>query len=642
MQQKQDELLGRTNDLILKLKDFESDDPLRFDRVSLAGREKVLRIVLDGRVARNPNEHVTIQVCSPLQRLLAPELDNDEEIKQRSLPEPNTFFLRMAQVHELRRALVQMVATTEVADYIMNSGQNGNPEYEVARLAKTHDVAEYRRAVSHYLDQAVRQGMLFFRGTAYYLEQGENAQTAVRSALSQLLPLIFARFNDLPHRIHDDTRAVRDALNNVVSNPDLVALKIYKNDGTLNEGNPLLSTLRSRIPLEQAGLGMLSADQLRQELEKPPFGWDSSCVKIGLALLLRASACHLVEGGKTYTDPSHPDVLQMLTKEQRFKALRVQALRTEIEMPELLEIRGYIDTIFDVKLPLVMATLNDKLKEQLYTLHTQALDLENWAKVARCSLPLAFESGTSLVAELIESNAPNVRLPHFKREWETLLNYQKLTQELTHFKATHGNEYVEVLRFFTSMVNVENPPEAIHAFQHSWRALDKERAAPDFARWSTQLQSYHAARQALTDQVAILQHAAQQELAELTSSLPKRVQEAGLPETEVDGALAELQALLQPLPEHIEQHSATLSEARALRSTLMSQRMRLSSTLREIQMRYQTAAAPPAPPQEVKLHWSTLLGTCRISSPDDLKQVLESLQRQVYPELEQHHIVIID
>lgn len=92
---KQNELVNQTHDLISKLKEFEGDDALRFDRVpisGMAGREKVLRLMLDGKVIRNPSEHVTIQVYSPLQRIIAPEINSDEEIKQRSQQDQNSFF----------------------------------------------------------------------------------------------------------------------------------------------------------------------------------------------------------------------------------------------------------------------------------------------------------------------------------------------------------------------------------------------------------------------------------------------------------------------------------------------------------------------------------------------------------------------
>lgn len=642
IQNRQSELSSRTSDLIAKLRDFGDEEPLRFDRVSLTGHEKLLRIVLDGSNLRGGDRAVTIQVYSPLQCLIAPELTNDEEIKQRSQREQNTFFLRMANVPELRTLLAQLMATEEIIELVMRGGQDGNPEYDVARQAKQHDVAEYRRSVVYALGRAVREGLLFFRGTPYYLRDGNNAVEAVRNALSQLLPLIYARFSDLPYRILKEERAVKAALEGKTADSDLEGLKVYKKDGTLNEGNPLLSTLRSRIPLEKDGTGPVSADLLRQELDQPPFGWDLSCVKVGLALLLRASACHLIDGGTTYTDPSRPEVLLMLTKEQRFKSVRVLGLRPDLSIPELQEIRGYIETIFSVKPQIVMATLNDKLKEQLQLLQSQAREIENWAKTAQCPLPLAFESGSSLVAELLESNAANVRLPHFMREWETVLNYQKLTRELLQFKAEHGSAYVEGRNFFTSMVNVDNPPEDIYSFLQYWRALEKERTATDAARWSSLLQSYYTARQALTDQIAALQQAAQQELATLEEALPQRVQSAGIPNAEIEGVIAELSQLFAPLRARTAQIPVTLSDAKALKSALMNQRLTLSSKLREIQERYQPADAEQAQPQEIQMTWRNLLGTRRISSPADLQKIIDTLQRYVYPELEQQHTVIIE
>ena len=83
----------------LKEKDLAAgDDALRFDQVpisGMAGRSKLLRLMLDGSVLRNNSEHVTVQVYSPLQQIIAPEIGNHEEMKQRSRQDPNSFFLRM-------------------------------------------------------------------------------------------------------------------------------------------------------------------------------------------------------------------------------------------------------------------------------------------------------------------------------------------------------------------------------------------------------------------------------------------------------------------------------------------------------------------------------------------------------------------
>jgi len=648
VQAKQEELLYRTNDLILKLKERDlapGDDALRFDQVpvsGMAGRTKLLRLMLDGSVLRNQSEHVTIQVYSPLQQIIAPEIGSDEEMKQRSRQEPNSFFLRMEKVPELRYALAQVAATEEVADQIMNGGMTSDPEYEVAKQARSHDVAEYRRDVRYYLAKAVRNGILFFRGTAYYPTDGDNAGAVVRNSLSQLLPQIYSRFSDLPHHIRDDARAVKDALNNVTSNSDLVALKVYKADGTLNEGNPLLSTLRSRIPLAGDDLGMVTAEQLQFDLEKPPFGWDGNCVKVGLALLLRASACQLVENGNIHTDPSSSAVLNLLTKAQLYKTVRVQGIRTEISSKELQEIRGYIETIFGVKPALVMAIMNDKLKEQLQAQQRQALDIENWANTAMCPLPLQFESGKSLSQELLDSNAPNVRLPHFMREWETLLEYATLLRALGRFRSEHGTEFVNVRSFFNNMVNVDNPPDEVRNFVQSWRVLEKERTFTDPVRWSELTQAYHTAQQALTNQIQTLQQEAQKELRELEASLPKRVEEVGIPADDVDDVITELHTLLRPAQDRIERPAPTIAEARTMKTAIISNRMDVSKKIMEIRGRYQTSEEPSAQPEEVYMNWRNILGQRRITSPDDLKPIIESLQRHVYTELEQHHIIIIE
>ncbi len=648
VQARQEELLNRTHDLIMKLRERDlasGDDALRIDHVpvsGMAGREKLLRLMLDGSVLRNQSEHVTIQVYSPLQQIIAPEIGNDEEMKQRSRQDPDSFFLRMEKVPELRYSLAQAAATEEIADQIMNGGMTSDPEYEVAKQARSHDVAEYKRDVRYYLARAVRNGIIFFRGTAYYPTDGDNASAAIRNSLSQLLPQIYSRFSDLPHHIRDDARAVKDALNNVTSNSDLVGLKVYKADGTLNEGNPLLSTLRSRIPLAGDDMGMVSAEQLQQDLEKPPFGWDGNCVKVGLALLLRASACHLIENGHVHTDPSNPTVLNLLTKAQLYKTVRVQGIRTEIGIRELQEIRGYVETIFGVKPALVTAIMNDKLKEQLQTMQKQAQDIEIWANIAMCPLPLQFESGNSLTQELLDSNAPNVRLPHFMREWEILLEYVKLLRNLSSFKVEHGREFVDVRGFFNNMLYVDNPPEGVRNFVQSWRVLEKERTFTDLGRWSELMQAYHTAQQALTNQIHTLQQEAQKALGELEASLPKKVEEVGIPADDVDAVIIELQALLQPARDRIERSGPTIAEARTMQTAIISNRMDISRKVMEIRARYQTSEELPAQPEEIYMSWRNILGPQRIVSPDDLKPIIESLQRRIYTELEQDHIIIIE
>src|SRR5207248_7098476 len=245
------------------------------------------------------------------------------------------------------------------------AGQTNTAEVEVAQQARQVDLPSYKNEVRRLLAQAVRGGTIFFRGSYYQLLDGEGAGDAVRSALSQILPNIYSRFSEVTYRLFNEETAVKAALGGNTTNTDLKNLGVYKNDGTLNDSHALISTLRGSLPQASDDQAAIPADQLRGKFERPPFGWDGNCIKVGLALLLRASACRLIANGGTITDPNAPEALQFLTREQSFKTLRVQGIRTDLGLPQLQAIRGYMQTIFGIKAPLVAATLNNALGEQL-------------------------------------------------------------------------------------------------------------------------------------------------------------------------------------------------------------------------------------------------------------------------------------
>jgi hypothetical protein len=339
VRERMEELLAQTWLLSQHFKKYDDDDALRFDRVSVAGitgREKLLRLEIDNRPVRNPSELVTMRVYSPLQYILDSEIMDDEVLKQRSLQESNNIIFRMADVRLLRRALALAVATAEVVERVMTLGQGGDAEREIAKQIRQKDLPLYETRVRQLLAQAVRSGLLFFRGSAYDLIDGESAREAVRNTLSFLLPKIYARFNEVSHRVLYEETAIKAALSGNTSQSDLQALGVYSADGTLNENHPLLSALRGRLPQAEDDRGTISADQLRSEFERPPFGWDRNCIKIGLALLLRNATCRFLVNNHYLTDPSHQEAVQALTKEQRFKALRVQGMRSELSNQELI------------------------------------------------------------------------------------------------------------------------------------------------------------------------------------------------------------------------------------------------------------------------------------------------------------------
>ena len=59
---------------------------------------------------------------------------------------------------------------------------------------------------------------------------------------------------------------MRAALSHNTSNADLRALGVYRADGELNQGHPLLAALRSQLPLADQDQEPINAGDLRKQL----------------------------------------------------------------------------------------------------------------------------------------------------------------------------------------------------------------------------------------------------------------------------------------------------------------------------------------------------------------------------------------
>jgi hypothetical protein len=639
-------------DLSQQLKFFEKDDALRFGQVPMQGqpgREKLVKVELDWGIVYYQNESVRVRVFTPLQYYLDRDLEDDATMRQKSNQDPNTFFFRLGQSKNLHRALARFVATREAVDEVLSSPAGNDPEKRVALQAREKDLPVYERDVRYYLGQSVEEGKIFLRGSSYDLADGDNPQEMVRNTLKHFLfGTIYTLFQNVPHRISNEATAVKAALSGNTTHPDLVALKIYNSDGTLNESSALISTLKGMLPLDEEGRGTVSAEELRQRIEQPPYGWDGHAVRIGLALLLRVSQCRLQENSAYLSDPQNPDVAEALTKASRFKALRVQGVRSDLKGPELQEIRGYIQDVFGLsKLSVAAPTLNSVLDEQFKSLQEQALLLKEWAATAVCPLPAGFGAGHDLVEEMLNETAAAVRLPHFKSEWQAVALYRQLLQDLTGFKNEHGQLYIQIREFFSLMSYIEEAPDAVKTFLADWRVLRDEQAITNASRWNDLLTTYRAASQAHAEQTASMVQEVCVGEARLRAELVAQLASAGLPAEHLGAEQANLEQTtgLQRLQADLAQSTIGYTEARRLRGELAKARVNLPVYIREARLRYQPqpAAQPPVPRPEVHIAWHSLLGEhLLISSLSDLEQALRELRRSLENELADGRIVILD
>ena len=622
-------LRDNTNELIQALKDYDSDPALGFADVSLAGRDLKLRQVIDTRVVRNPAAAVTLQVSSPFQRVLDPDIGDDAKMKQRSLASATTLLVRLAAVPDFRDALSLAMATALEADMVISGVQYTEPEKAVAREAKARDLPSNRAEVQRLLALSVRGADIFFNGNQFSLV-ADGTANAVRATLSQpqLIPTIYSRFSELPHRIVNEEAAVKAALSGNATNPDLQALAIYKADGTVNEAHPLLSTLRGRLPLAEKDLPPIPADELRQLIEQPPFGWDPNAAKVGLAVLLRGSACRLVDNGRYITDPAAPDAARLLSKDQPFRSLRVQGVQGDLDTPTLKRVRETLESLFGTtRLPLVAATLHNELGTSLNALATRAKEIVDWAATAHCPLPNASAAGRDVAQELAAIGSPAPRLREFLEQAATLQAYVTLLGSLEVFRAAHAADFGAFRDFYNRMLNASLGLPELDAFIKNWQTLTVEATVTDAARWREIEASHAAAQQALSRSAVALHEQTAQELAAVEARLPDDLRKAGVPNDMFDEELQRLMAKFSNVRYRLQPSSTDAIAARSAHTALQSAKLELVPTLHELKRTY----APTTSIDVVRIGWQELLGTARIATAGELEAAIVSLRTQVEP-----------
>jgi len=636
VRERQGELESRSYELIQALKEFEGAEAFRFDQPAIAGgREIPLRLEIDERIVRNPIASATVRVYSPLQRALDPAIGDDATLNQRSNGEPNSIIVRLADAPELRKKLALVLATDQVAEETLNAAPNG-AEAEVARQARQNDLPSFRADVRRLLAQSVRSATLFFRGSSYQLAAGDSPAEAVRATLAQLLPQIYPRFADVPRRIVNEETAVRAALAGTTANSDLQELGVYKADKSINEAHVLLTTLRGELPVEGQDMLPALAEQVRAKLAGPPFGWDGNCVKVGLALLLRCSGCKLIDNGQPVTDPTSPEAFQLLTREQRFKNLRVVAVRGTLTMPEQLQIRTALEEIFRVKSSLVPATLNATLGEGLEAVTSRAAGLRTWANAAHCPLPLPFESGLSRAGDLATVAAPTVRLQRFLEQTDALRQWAALVEALETFRREHGSEFGEVRDYANRMVYLDVPAPELRRFLQDWQALTNERSVTEAARWNELTVAYRAAREALSRQATSWRDDSATELAKLEAALPEQVAASGVPAEQVEDELSRLREALAPTRQRLEEADSDIAAVREARNTLVAAQLDLSRMLRELQTRY-----APEPESAAGGDGGANDRTLRIPPEEDLESALSGLRQRLQTYRDQGKTVVV-
>ena len=629
------------HELMTALRAYAGDDAFRFDQVTLAGRDIGFKLDLDGQIVRGASAHVPLRVTSQFQRIFDPTIADDTAMRQRANRTQDEVFVRLAEVPGLSAELALALATERVAQEVIDAPTlTDTPEKNIARAARQQDLESYKSKVRRLLGQAVLNATVFFRGTSYDLAPGAGAGAAMRALLAELLPQLYPRLIDLPQRITNVETAVKAALNNNTTNSDLQSLGIFRADGMLNDAHVLISTLRSRLPTDEQYQQSLPADALRTEFERPPFGWHGDVAKVGIALLLRAASCRLVDNSRTIADPADPDALLALTKDARFRTLRVQGVKSELTNDDLKAFRAAAQALFGetpggVKLTLIAPTLHTTIGAELKLFAERATRVLDWSTTARCPLPATIESGRAQIQELLNATTPQARLPRFGEQAETLKQLLRSLEQVEHFRMHHEQEYGNLREFRTQHLHDDGGIAEVRRFVADWQTLVSARTLTDPQRWSELVDSYRAAHQAQQQSAIQWRDEVRASEARFAREIDAQLRSVGVPDTAI---VAEAVTLGTPYAALAQQAADNLdfAAARSMLAGLTTANLKTQQRLAELRVQYQPAV------RSTQLRLGDLTRGRTLTSTAEIDALLNDLRDQLRRALDDHQSITLE
>jgi hypothetical protein len=295
-----------------------------------------------------------------------------------------------------------------------------------------------------------------------------------------------------------------------------------------------------------------------------------------------------------------------------------------------------MEVIFGSKPDLVAATMSNRLGQELTQVAGRAQAVRQWAGTAQCPLPVEFESGSSVVTELLNTAAANARLKQFADEWSRLNQFAEQLQALEEFRRDHGPKYPELRDFFTGMVNAETNLPAVTSFIQDWLSVTNARTVWQPARWNEVCLSYERARQAVTDQIAAWRSEADRGVTELQGSVSDRVQAMGVSDDQMAEEMSALVECVVPIKDLLTQPALSYATARGLAGELLAAQYMSQRRLAEVKAKYDPEAKP------THLTWSQVAGRVELRAPEDVEPVLNRLRTVLRERLSEGGTIILD
>ena len=543
----------KRQDLDAGLAKFIAKEGLEFTSVAFKGTEFPVRLSFDGSPITRDGD-IQVRVSSPLAALGAVKISDLED--QSSRPdEQQTLFVLCDRIAHFDDQLKYYLAMREVIDAWKSDTHKSPDARNLAVDRESVDLEKLRRKISEGIAEGLKRSHVVFRGSARAIapKAGQTPAEALRVELAAFWPTLYPKFDKVPVRIVNEQRAIVDVLKGAKDLPsDVRDLKIIDKAGQLDPASPLLDTLRVYLSARQSNKERTLGCNVIDEFSKPPYGWDPSAVRVGVAALLRAGALRVLVSKKPFTNPADPELQDALRVSRNFDKVELVLEEMDIDPDVLTEIRTLVIKLTGRrKLDETPAAVSAEMETFATELLAKAEKVALWAEPAELPLNSEFVEGREVFEKIIALTNPVHRVGAISTTKDKLEGYATAIRSFDTFVEKSKKPFTE-MRQFAAMLRaldyrLPSGGECV-AFLGQWKSAMEAANVIAPETWKSLVNSRAIADHELLKLQTDWKTDAKSKVQNALTGLPQTLADAGLPAAEVQETLSTpLQAFLASL-----------------------------------------------------------------------------------------------
>jgi hypothetical protein len=469
---------------------------LDFDRIPFSGSEFAFKLRVDGTPVSGTQGHITLDFSTPLKAAGGTTLA-DAETQSLQPDEANTLFFVSGKVRGFDQELTRFLAMKEVIRNWVGDAHRSEDSKKLAMERDTNDLPKLERKVLEGIKDGIRDGHIVHKGGSRSVSVKPSATpgSLLRADLAAFWPQLYPKFDKCPVRITDDQKAIQSVLAGSTLPTDVKQLKLYDSAGKIDPRSPLLDAIRIYMSTLQSGGKRVLGNELLENFERPPYGWDPNAVRVGIAALVRAGTVKVLINKKPYTNPADRELAESLRVSRSFAKLELVLEDTEIAPEILTDTRSFLIQVAKKRgIDETPSALSEEAGILAKTILDKVESFRLWASGSQMPMSSAFAEGEETWKKVQALTTPAHRVREVHDNMETLKAGFTAIEEHAEFQKKNATLFTELRNFHSQLRAIEyrlNGGGAFLAFLDNYKSVVDFRSFTDKESWKT-LQSQKA------------------------------------------------------------------------------------------------------------------------------------------------------